>query len=173
MILAAEEQGLITPGKTTLIEPTSGNTGIALAFVAAARGYKLVSRAASVQPGGVGRARYGPSCCSLPAATWRMPSARSSQACSACCLGELRPSGSWMATYHRMQVITMPANNTIERRIMQRAFGAEVVLTDPANRIEVRLSAPGWGCRALNTRSHRRLLTGASTTTSPSMPLQV
>ncbi len=55
MIDAAEAAGQITPGKTTIVEATSGNTGIALAFVCAARGYQLVL----TLPQGMSREREG------------------------------------------------------------------------------------------------------------------
>jgi cysteine synthase len=55
MIDAAEAEGRIEPGKTTIVEPTSGNTGIALAFVCAARGYELVL----AMPQGMSREREG------------------------------------------------------------------------------------------------------------------
>ncbi len=55
MIQAAEDEGRIEPGKTTIVEATSGNTGIALAFVCAARGYEL----ALMLPQGMSREREG------------------------------------------------------------------------------------------------------------------
>ena len=55
MIDAAEREGRIEPGRTTIVEATSGNTGIALAFVCAARGYELVL----AMPQGMSREREG------------------------------------------------------------------------------------------------------------------
>src|SRR6201986_403615 len=55
MIEAAEREGTLEPGRTTIVEATSGNTGIALAFVCAAKGYPLIL----TLPQGMSREREG------------------------------------------------------------------------------------------------------------------
>src|SRR4051812_21291424 len=55
MVHAAEREGRIEPGRTTIVEATSGNTGIALAFVAAAKGYDIIL----TLPQGMSREREG------------------------------------------------------------------------------------------------------------------
>src|SRR3989337_1337863 len=69
MIEAAEADGIIEPGRTTIVEATSGNTGIALAFVCAAKGYDLIL----TLPQGLGRAGAGARGRRLPARPVRQP----------------------------------------------------------------------------------------------------
>ena len=125
------------PLQTTLVEPTSGNTGIALAFIAAAK----------VGTGRHARLARLPHACrawgcrpaaSSPAAQRRLGRdsggdtelrAPHGRTLTIWLLPHPCPAGSLQG--YKL-ILTMPASMSLERRIMLKAFGAQLVLTDPA-----------------------------------------
>ncbi|MDR2463872.1 MAG: cysteine synthase A [Verrucomicrobiales bacterium] len=130
MILAAEKEGRITPN-TTIIEPTSGNTGIALAFVSAARGYKLtltMPESMSLERRTL-LALLGANLVLTPAAEGMKGAINRAQKLS----GEI--TDSWIP-----QQFENPANPAIHR-----ATTAEEIWTDSEGRADIIVSATGTG----------------------------
>ncbi|MDR1144853.1 MAG: cysteine synthase A [Verrucomicrobiales bacterium] len=130
MILAAEKEGRLTPN-TTIIEPTSGNTGIALAFVAAARGYQLtltMPESMSVERRTL-LALLGAKLVLTPAAEGMKGAINRAQQL------RLEISDSWIP-----QQFENPANPAIHR-----ATTAEEIWTDTEGKADVIVSATGTG----------------------------
>src|ERR1700712_844294 len=131
MVEAAELAGEIFPGKTTIVEPTSGNTGIALAFVAAAKGYKLVV----VMPEGASVERrklmrlLGAQVESTPAKLGMPGAIARADAILA------RTEGAWIARQFDNQ-----ANPAVHQ-----ATTAEEIWTDTAGRVDVVVGGVGTG----------------------------
>ncbi len=131
MIDALEAQGRIDPAKTILVEPTSGNTGIALAFVAAARGYRLML----VMPESMSMERrkmlalMGAELVLTPAAQGMKGAIAKAQEIVASTPGALIP-----------QQFENPANPDIHRRTT-----AEEIWNDTAGEVDVFVSGVGTG----------------------------
>ena len=131
MIEAAEREGRIEPGQTAIVEATSGNTGIALAFVCAARGYELVL----TMPQGMSRERAGLLRLYGAEVTMVESLGGMNEAVEAAC----RIAGD-RADCFRPDQFTNPANPEIHRRAT-----AEEIWRDTAGRIDVLVCGVGTG----------------------------
>src|SRR5919206_2114474 len=141
MIEAAEAEGQIEPGRTTVVEATSGNTGIALAFVCAAKGYELVLS----MPQGMSREREG---------LLRLYGARVEIAESLGGMNEAVDAACRMASEHpdawRPDQFSNPANPEVHRRTT-----AEEIWRDLDGDVDVLVAGVGTG--GTITRAGERL----------------
>ncbi len=131
MIEAAEREGRIEPGRTAIVEATSGNTGIALAFVCAAKGYELVL----TMPQGMSRERAGLLRLYGAEVTMVESLGGMNEAVEAAC----RIAGD-RADCFRPDQFTNPANPEIHRRAT-----AEEIWRDTAGRVDVLVCGVGTG----------------------------
>lgn len=133
MVERAEEQGLISPDRTILVEPTSGNTGVGLAYIAAAK-VRSACQPRAVPPALCKDLTYL-TCiaCTAAAALPRKRSIYESPTAPASPTPILSPTHHPTPHSHVPQgyklVLTMPETMSTERRVLLKAFGAELVLT--------------------------------------------
>jgi cysteine synthase len=131
MIEAAEREGRIEPGRTTVVEATSGNTGIALAFVCAARGYDLVL----TMPQGMSRERAGLLRLYGAEVTMVESLGGMNEAVEAACA-----IAAGRSDCYRPDQFTNPANPEVHRRAT-----AEEIWRDAGGRVDVLVAGVGTG----------------------------